>query len=125
MNALRHGSVVSQLENDQFNDDECVPGAGRDPVNCAWGRGWNAAVRHVLAAVRAGRAFSTWKLDATTGDELSRAFARGHNAGMEHAIEVNRRGQRDRLDAALRDLAYAPQIATIDQPLVDFSEVAR
>lgn len=115
---LRYGSVVAQLENDQFNDDECAPGGARDPVDSAWGRGWNAAVRHVLSAVRSGRAFSTYVMPETSDVDTSWAFARGHNAGMKHALEVVRLGQRERLDAALRELAYAPQIRTIDQPLV-------
>lgn len=111
---LRYGSVVAQLENDQFNDDECAPGAGRDPIDSAWGRGWNAAVRQVLVAVRSGRAFSTYAMPETGGGEPSRAFARGHNAGLRHALDVIRRDQRDRMDGALRELAYAPVIRTID-----------
>lgn len=49
---FRRGSLLAQLENDRFNDAECVPDGPRDPVNAAWGRGWNAAAQHAIDLVR-------------------------------------------------------------------------
>jgi hypothetical protein len=46
MNALRHGSVISQLENDQYDETQGDELERRDRRN------WNAGIRHALDVIR-------------------------------------------------------------------------
>lgn len=108
-NRLRYGSAVSQLENDRFDPNE------GDESERAYRRGWNCAVDKVLFAHREQRAFSAARLNELELD-IKGAFARGHNAGLRHAVEVLR------IERGLSELAHAPAIRTIEQPLVDISE---
>lgn len=53
------------------------------------------------------------QFNVSEGTEVERAYRRGWNAGIKHAVDLLR------TDAALRELAYAPAIRTVEQPLVD------
>jgi hypothetical protein len=56
------------------------------------------------------------QFDTSEGTEVERAYRRGWNAGIQHAIGLVRE------DEALRRLAYAPAVETMPQPLVDLRE---
>lgn len=99
MNALRQGSVISQLENDQYNEAE-----GLDELERAWKRGHNFLVRSVVDLLRHGLEPMLAFAPEHIGDETSRANARGHNAGVRHV----------RVVMGLAELAHAPVIRTVE-----------
>lgn len=110
MNSLRYGSVISQLENDQYVETET-----NDPIEQAWKRGHNLIVKAAANGLRVGITIPLAFVSEHEGDELERALCRGRNAGIRHVRHVLR------LEAALAELAHAPVIETINEPLVDFT----
>lgn len=109
MNALRHGSVISQLENDQYDETH------GDEVERQFKRGHNFIVRAYAGNLRAGVRLPLAFVSERNGDELARAFCRGRNAGIRHVKHVLS------IEAGLAELAHAPVIETINEPLVDIS----
>lgn len=108
---LRQRSVLAQLENDQYIDSHS------DEIQQAYGRGHNTAMQAAAVSVRASAA-PVIELKPENDPNLTaieRAFNRGHNAGRRHVDYVIR------MHGALAELAHAPAIETVDQPLVDFN----
>jgi hypothetical protein len=93
--ALRHGSVIAQLENDQFNEDE------GDASSRAYRRAWNAAVQDALLWLRMGEQpplFFWREFDHDTAIDSS--YCKGHNAGIRHVQDVIARAQRQQCESA-------------------------
>lgn len=88
---LRHGSLVAQLENDQFNEDE------GDATDRAYRRGWNHTVRDALVWVRDGWTpplYFWCERDDDTA--IDRAYCRAHNAAVRHVqrmVEIDERAK--------------------------------
>jgi DNA-binding PucR family transcriptional regulator len=104
MNSLRHGSAVAQLENDQLDEKHV------DPIEAAWRTGFNRAVQCALYDIRHNRqpSLEFAREHEPESTETTRAWARGFNAAIRHVKDVLR------TEAALRELADAPCIATVD-----------
>ena len=66
MNALRHGSVIAQLENDQLLETQ------GDEIERAFRRGHNHGIRHAINVIRLDHALAT---DASA-DEVARSFVK-------------------------------------------------
>lgn len=96
--------VIDRLVNDRFNEDE------GDDYTRAYKRGHNDVSRSAVTALSTG--LDVTPLLAMTSediaDEIERAYARGKNHGARHLGVVLKS------EAALRDLADAPLIATVD-----------
>lgn len=111
MNALRHGSVISQLENDRFNETE------GDDIKRAYSRGWNMMADAQLRWTRAGQPGLSPMIGLVSEDQpdlQERAYYRGANHATKHVRDIF-------IKAGLAELAHAPVIETINEPLVDFS----
>ena len=102
MNALRYGSAISQLENDQYAGDQ------GDDAQRAFARGHNSVVRRSIEQLRRGEVPAVDFVSERYEDEGLRAYSRGRNAGVRHVRHVLR------IANALGDLAHAPVIETVD-----------
>jgi hypothetical protein len=104
MNALRHGSVISQLENDQYDENEVTGREGAE-IERAWKRGHNDVMRAALEVLRSGGtpSFGFFSENGIE-DAVARARARGWNAGVCHWNVI----------AGLAELAHAPVIRTVE-----------